>query len=217
VVGLGDSVTAGSACGCVPFVQRLATLVSARDGVVATATNLGVPGLTTATLADQLGQPGPARSVAGADTVVVTIGANDLSPLEERWEAAGCATSCIAPVMHSMTLGIAADLARIRELGHAGQRVEVTTYWNVFEDGDVAGQKLGPGFADWSDGVTVSADRAICQAAQTYGDTCVDLYTPFLSADGTRNPTALLSPDGDHPNAAGHDLIARTLLAATPP
>ena len=115
-----------------------------------------------------------------------------------------------------MARGLATDLARIKALGSAGQRVEVTTYWNVFEDGDVADRQRGAGFADWSDGVTVAANRAICATTRTFGDTCVDLYAPFLSADGTRNPTPLLSSDGDHPNAAGHDLIARTLLAATP-
>ena len=216
VVGLGDSVTAGSSCDCVPFVQRLAHLVATRDGRAATATNLGVPGLATGSLAAQLAQPGPARSVSAADTVVVTIGANDLGPLEDRWERAGCDRTCLAPAVASMARGLATDLARVKALGRADQRVEVTTYWNVFEDGDVADRQRGPGFADWSDGVTLAANRAICQTARTFADACVDLHAPFLSADGTRDPTPLLSSDGDHPNAAGHDLIARTLLAATP-
>lgn len=217
IVGLGDSVTAGSNCDCAAFVERLADLVSARDGRAATATNLGVPGLTTGSLAAQLTQPGPSGSVASADTVVVTIGANDLGPLEDQWERTGCGAACRAPAVTAMARGLADDLARIRDLGHAGQRVEVTTYWNVFEDGDVADQQRGLGFADWSDKVTLSANRAICATARIFGDTCVDLYTPFLSAEGNRNPTPLLSSDGDHPNAAGHQVIARALLAATPP
>jgi lysophospholipase L1-like esterase len=216
VVGLGDSVTAGSHCDCAPFVERLGTLLSARDGRAVRATNLGVPGLTTASLATQLAAPGPSAAVAGADTVVVTIGANDLSALEDRWDKTGCDTACLRPAVATMARGLAPDLARIRALGHAGQRVEVTTYWNVFEDGDVADRQRGPGFADWSDTVTVAANAAICATARSFGDTCVDLYAPFLSADGNRNPTPLLSSDGDHPNAAGHDVIARALLAATP-
>ena len=216
-MGLGDSVTAGSTCDCAPFVEQFAALVGARDGRAATASNLGVPGLTTDSLTAQLAQPGPSTAVAAADTVLVTIGANDLLPLEDRWEQAGCRSACMAPAMAAMARGLAADLARIRVLGHQGQRVEVTTYWNVFEDGDVADRQRGPGFADWSDSVTVAANRVICAAARTFGDTCVDLYEPFLSADGNRNPTSLLSSDGDHPNAAGHQVIARALLAATPP
>jgi lysophospholipase L1-like esterase len=216
VVGLGDSVTAGTACGCTPFVERFAELLSARDGRSAVATNLGVAGLTTTSLAHQLAQTGPARSTESADLVVLTVGANDLGPLEDRWEASGCSASCIAPVVTAMARGLRVDLARIRALGRPGQRVDVTTYWNVFEDGDVADVQWGAGFAHWSDTVTRAANRAICSTARISGDTCVDLYTPFLSTDGTRNPTALLASDGDHPDAAGHEVIARALLAATP-
>ncbi|SDO76033.1 Lysophospholipase L1 [Pedococcus dokdonensis] len=217
VVGLGDSVTAGTNCGCTPFVERFARLLAARDGGPVKATNLGVPGLTTGSLAAGLARAKTARAVASADVVVVTIGANDLAGLEDRWERSGCDTGCVAPGVASMGRGLASDLRRIRALGPAAQRVEVTTYWNVFEDGDVADATRGPGFAEWSDTVTVAANRAICSAARAAGDTCVDLYEPFLSADGSRNPTALLSADGDHPDAAGHALIARTLLAATHP
>ncbi|WP_344131509.1 SGNH/GDSL hydrolase family protein [Pedococcus bigeumensis] len=216
VVGVGDSVAAGTSCDCAPFVERFAELVGTRDGRPTAAANLGLPGLTTGSLAAQLGQPGPSRSVARADLVVVTIGANDLVPLEDQWERAGCDPACMAPAVAAMGRGLAADLARIRALGGSGQRVEVTTYWNVFEDGDVADRQRGAGFADWSDRVTVAANRVICATTRTYGGTCVDLYAPFLSADGSRNPTSLLASDGDHPNAAGHALIARALLAATP-
>jgi lysophospholipase L1-like esterase len=216
VVGLGDSVTAGSACGCTPFISTYAALLAARDGRSVSATNLGRGGLTTASLGDQLDGSEPARSVGSADVVVLTIGANDLGPLEDQWESPGCGPSCITPAVAAMGRGLAADLSRIKDLGHPGQRVEVTTYWNVFEDGDVADDLRGPGFATWSDTVTVQANRAICAAARTAGDVCVDLYAPFLDADGSRNPTPLLAPDGDHPNAAGHEVIARALLAATP-
>lgn len=216
VVALGDSVTAGTNCDCTPFVQGFARLLAGRDGQPTTATNLGVAGLTTGSLADQLGQPDVAAKVGSADLVVVTIGANDLAPLIDRWSGAGCDASCTAPAVASMARGLTLDLRRIAALGRPGQRVEVTSYWNVFEDGEVADRERGPGFADWSDGVTVAANRQICAVARAAGDTCVDLYTAFLDSDGNRDPTPLLSDDGDHPNAAGHDLIARTLLAATP-
>jgi lysophospholipase L1-like esterase len=61
--------------------------------------------------------------------------------------------------------------------------------------------------------VTKAANRAICAAATAADDRCVDIYAPFEGA-GDRNPTTLLADDGDHPNAAGHRLIAQTLLAA---
>jgi len=43
----------------------------------------------------------------------------------------------------------------------------------------------------------------------------VDLYSPF-KGDGSKDPTSRLASDGDHPNSAGHQLIASALLADTP-
>jgi hypothetical protein len=40
----------------------------------------------------------------------------------------------------------------------------------------------------------------------------VELFGHDASPGG--NPTRLLAPDGDHPNQAGHDLIAATVAAA---
>jgi lysophospholipase L1-like esterase len=146
----------------------------------------------------------------------VTIGANDLVPLTGSWEDGGCDTACATPAVEAMERGLDGDLALLETLTPAHTTVLVTSYWNVFEDGDVADATRGPGFAGWSDGVTKLANTAICRAAVAASDTCVDLYEPFEGSDGTQNPTNLLAADGDHPNAAGHDLIARALLAATP-
>ena len=52
-------------------------------------------------------------------------------------------------------------------------------------------------------------------AARSHGAVPVDLYAPFKGA-GDVDPTPLLADDGDHPDAAGHALIARVLLAALP-
>lgn len=40
----------------------------------------------------------------------------------------------------------------------------------------------------------------------------VDLFSPFERGD--RDVDSLMAADGDHPDAAGHELIARTLLSA---
>ena len=40
-----------------------------------------------------------------------------------------------------------------------------------------------------------------------------DIYTPF-KGDGSRDDTALLVADGDHPNAPGHLLIAAAIATA---
>jgi lysophospholipase L1-like esterase len=90
----------------------------------------------------------------------------------------------------------------------------VTDYWNVFADGDVALASDGPAYLQWSDELTRALNISICAAARSAGATCVDLYAPF-KGDGSENPTSLLAADGDHPNAAGNQLISSVLLAAT--
>jgi lysophospholipase L1-like esterase len=180
------------------------------------AANLGRAGLTTTGLVEQLGGRSTREALSGAATVVVTIGANDLVPLIERRAASGCDASCSQPAVDQMGEGLARALARVRVEDPALRQLLVTTYWNVFEDGDVADALRGPGFADWSDGVTKAANAAICRDAVAASATCVDLYTPFVGSDGQRNPTSLLADDGDHPNAAGHAVIAAALLEATP-
>ena len=214
VVGLGDSVTAGTACGCTTFIDLYAAGLAGRHDRPLRAVNLGRGGLTSVGLAEQLGTAPVRDQLAHADTAVVTIGANDLVPLVGRWQHARCPQSCVAPLVSAMRSHVATALSALRADLPPGARVLVTGYWNVFEDGDVADRDYGDGFADWSDGVTRAANSAICAAAAASHDRCVDLYAPFEGA-GDRNPTALLADDGDHPNAAGHRLIARTLLAAS--
>jgi len=112
-------------------------------------------------------------------------------------------------------LGAILDAAK-KLRGHLPTQMLVTDYWNVFADGDVARKTNGTAYLRWSDELTRALNNRICMAAQHAGATCVDLYAPF-KADGSRNPTAFLAGDGDHPNAAGHQLIASTVLALTVP
>jgi lysophospholipase L1-like esterase len=213
VVGLGDSVTAGSACNCTDFVTLYAALLAERSGETVRPVNLGVAGLTTTTLSAQLSTVATKASLSGAGVVVVTIGANDLTPLIGQWRRNSCGAACITTATAAMGARLRAVLAQVRAAA-PDARVLVTNYWNVFEDGDVADADYGSGFAGWSDAVTRSANAAIAAASAANHDQTVDLYAPF-EGQGDRNPTALLADDGDHPNAAGHRLIARTLLAAT--
>jgi lysophospholipase L1-like esterase len=214
VVGLGDSVTAGAACGCTTFLDLYAAGLAQRGQRPVRAVNLGRPGLTSMDLASQLASAPVRAQLAGADTVVVTAGANDLVPLVRTWRSGGCPASCIAPAVSAMGAHLRTALAVLRTELRPGAQVLVTTYWNVFEDGDVADRLYGDGFADWSDAVTRAADTAIREATAAAQDRSVDLYTPF-EGTGDRNPTTLLADDGDHPNAAGHRLIAHALLAAS--
>jgi lysophospholipase L1-like esterase len=218
VVGVGDSVTAGSNCACKAYVELYAADLAAERDLKTSAINMGVSsGGTSPQLLRSLTQPGAFRDqVAGADILLVTIGANDLYALVGTWHSGGCASSCYSPLIHSVgdNIELIVSAARAARPKHPAT-VLVTNYWNVFQDGDVGTAQNGVPFEIWSDILTRAENAQICDSAQRAGATCVDLYRPF-KGDGSKNPTSLLAADGDHPNAAGHQLIASTVLAKTP-
>ena len=216
VVGIGDSVTAGKNCDCRAFVELYARSLAATRGLHTTSINLGVSGWTSAQLLASLNQPGPFRDqVAKADILLVTIGANDLGPLETK-QPGGCASNCYSSLVQSVGTNVKLIVAAARSArtDHPAT-ILVTNYWDVFQDGDVGTAENGTSFQSWSDAITRASGAQICDGAHRGGATCVDLYAPF-KGDGSRNPTSLLAADGDHPNSAGHQLIASTLLASTP-
>ncbi len=216
VVGIGDSVTSATVCQCAGFVESYAAHLPRAAGGPAKAENLGAGGLTAAGLRTLMTQPGPTSAgVAQGDILLVTIGANDLTPLLSQWQSSGCSKACYSPVVDAVGSDLSAILAAVKSLrGNRPTRVLVTDYWNVFADGDVARAGDGPAYLRWSDELTRALNISICTAARNAGATCVDLYAPF-KGDGSKNPTALLAEDGDHPNAAGNEVISSALLAAS--
>lgn len=217
VVGLGDSVTSGSACDCTTFVQLYAAQLPTLDGGPGRAINLGKPGTTSVDLLTDLHHDATTRTdVASADTVLVTIGANDLVPLLKRWLATDCDNTCYDGAVAAVGRRIGEIVRQIQQLrGARSTQILVTDYWNVFADGDVGRQKHGAAYLRWSARLTLALNARLCSSAAAAGARCVDLYAPFKGDTGEHDPTALLAGDGDHPDAAGHQLIASTLLAAT--
>jgi len=193
VVALGDSVPAGSACDCDDYVDLLARDLGARQQDRVGSTNLAVGGATSA--GDPTACPGAPRSggAGDADAVVADCYRQQLTDLQED---------------------LGRLLAEVRSLSAApGGRILVTGYWNVFLDGAAARAK-GPAYVGLADAATRAVDDRIAAAAAGQGATYVDLVTPFHGADGTADATALLAPDGDHPDAQGHAVIAQALLSA---
>jgi lysophospholipase L1-like esterase len=207
-------VPAGSSCGCTDYVDLLAQSLSSSLGSKVTSTNLAVPGQTSSGLLDQLSSPDVRAALADADVVVVTIGANDV----EATDPADCdgddGPACYRDDLTALTGNldrVAAAVARLT--ARPGARILLTGYWNVFLDGAVA-RSHGASYLKIADGVTREVNSRISSAASAHGAVYVDLFTPFRGADGSKDCTALLASDGDHPDAAGHALIARSLLAA---
>jgi lysophospholipase L1-like esterase len=219
VIGLGDSVPAAAGCACTSFVQLFGHNLGKHTGRPNHTDNYARNGLDTTGLLAQLQDPGVAEVVAHADLVTVTIGANDFARAEGDYFAGTCGGSdgldCFRITLPDLRGNLTAILDRIRALA-AGRPmgVRVTNYWNVFEDGEVAQEKHGDAFVRDSDQLTQEANAVICDVADRAGDDCIDVYTAFKRAAPGGDPTSLLAPDGDHPNQAGHELIAATVAAA---
>src|SRR6478736_4253414 len=216
VLALGDSVPSGHACGCSPFPETYGSLLSRRTGARVTVDNRAVSGLQTADVIDQLRDPDVASAVRRADVFLVTIGANDFGDHHDQVVGGACGagdTDCVSDELDSMGAHLASVLARIRALRDGRPTsVLVTGYWNVFEDGDVARRAYGTSGLQASLRLTQRANAVIESVSAAAGARYVDLYGPFEQSG--RDVTALMAADGDHPDAAGHLLIARTLLAA---
>jgi lysophospholipase L1-like esterase len=217
VVALGDSVTSGVACRCTAFPRLYGRLVAERTGLSVAVDNQGVSGMNSTDLLDQLAHKdsGISEAVQAANIILITVGANDFADHEDAVTRASCTPvvpgSCVAKELSRLPMNLHQILARIRAL-RPGVAVLMTGYWNVFQDGQVARDLYTPDGIEASFALTRAANAAVAEVARTDGATYVDISTPFEKPG--LDVTTLLAPDGDHPNTAGHALIAQTLAAA---
>jgi lysophospholipase L1-like esterase len=193
-------------------------LLHTRTGDTVIVDNLGAGGLDSPGLLRRLDQPNSPteQAIATADIVLLTIGANDFGDHHDDITTGRCTdTDCVADELEQLTTNLHRILGRIHTLrnGHP-TTILATGYWNVFEDGEVARRTFPATGRAATDRLTLEVNTAIAGAAHADDATYVDIYTPFER--DAADVTNLLAPDGDHPNAGGHALIARLLLQATP-
>jgi acyl-CoA thioesterase I len=204
VVALGDSVPAGAACGCDPFPSQYA------KSQKATVVNLAESGFTSSDVLAQL--PADQDVLASATEVLLMVGANDLAGAFE-------ANDPYPPAAATVRTDVAATVTAIQRIHPIP--VIVLGYWNVVLDGQVAAQRYDPAEVRESAEATRDVNDALRAAAKQTGATFVPTAAAFHGDDGGRDPTGLLAPDGDHPNAAGHAAIAALIpslpRAAGPP
>jgi lysophospholipase L1-like esterase len=180
-----------------------------------------VNGETSGELVDALRSPSSPETAAvqKADIDLVTIGANDFSGHYDSVTAGECLgdtrTECVTDELGRMERDIDQTIRAIHRLrGGRPTAVLVTGYWNVFKDGAVARRDYPDVGVRATQRLTGLVNDGVRAAADRAGATYVDLSVPF---DGPRtggDPTRLPGADGDHPNAAGQELIAARLLAA---
>jgi lysophospholipase L1-like esterase len=208
IVALGDSVPSGAACGCTPYPQLSGSGLAALGVRGVSVDNLAVGGYTTEDVLEQLTTDAQAISaLKRSDLTEVEIGANDISP------SAGCGSEadCYAPQVPQVEQNVRAIVQRVHQLttGHKSL-VVLLDYWNVWLGGRYA-QAKGQAYVDLAAAVTNDVSNVIKTVAEQTGSAYVDLRAAFKGPDYTDDETALLADDGDHPNAAGHRLIASTV------
>ena len=210
VVALGDSVPAGSGCGCTPYPQLSGEDLASPPERTVTVANDAVGGYTTDDVLAQLqGDAAVIDRVRTADVVEVEVGANDVG----YSSSCGTSAACYQPTVPVIEKNLAAIVARVHELASGHQvLVVLLDYWSVWLGGQYAAAQ-GDAYVAAAAEVTGQVNDVIRSTASTTSSAYVDLRTAFKGPDHAYDETHYLAPDGDHPNAAGHEQIAAATVA----
>ena len=205
---LGDSVPRGSACRCAPFPALVASRLAALTGPPIVSYNDSAGGYVASSVLAQLQWNATVRAhVRAAQVVVVEVGANDVHYSSTCGNTLSCYTGRL-PHVRSTLLQIVRTIHALTP----GRRVAVVLlgYWNVWLDGRYAAAR-GAAYVRASDTLTSLTNANVRAVAQATGAAYGDLWLAFRGPT-SRDDTALLAADGDHPNAAGHAVIATTVV-----
>jgi lysophospholipase L1-like esterase len=208
IVTLGDSVPAGTACDCEPFPELYAALLSPP----ARSINDSRPGSTSADVRAQVSGAAVRAELGAATVVLIMAGANDLAGAFDNGRDELAYGDAAAEVRRNVD----ATVAAIRRDRTAAPTILVLGYWNVVKDGAVGLAAYGAEGERSAATATRYANEALREAADDSGARYVPTWQSINGDQPDPDPTALLAPDGDHPNAAGHRAIAAALLAAQP-
>ena len=208
VVTLGDSVPAGTACDCDPFPDLYARLMAPN----AVSVNLAQPGYTSTDVQGLIADGGVRSDLRRATIVLIMAGANDLAEAfdDTRDDAAYQAAA------DQVEVNVAATVDAVVQVHGAPLTVLVLGYWNVVKDGAVGLATYGADGLASARAATRYCDLALRRAASRSGARYVPTTTAFRGDHHAQDPTGLLAPDGDHPNADGQEAIAEAVYAALP-
>jgi lysophospholipase L1-like esterase len=209
VVALGDSVPAGGGCSCTPYPQLSASSLTVPGTRDVAATNDAVNGATSSdVLTSVTTDPQVESHIAAADVVEIEVGANDVG----YSTTCGATVSCYQPTVPTVERNLRDIVARVHTLtqGHP-VLVVLLDYWSVWLGGAYATAQ-GQAYVDAAAAVTDQINTAIRQTAAATGAGYVDLRAAFKGPDYAYDETHYLAPDGDHPNAAGHQRIAQAVV-----
>ncbi|GAA1389752.1 hypothetical protein GCM10009599_05020 [Luteococcus peritonei] len=146
------------------------------------------------------------RNIRDTRTVIVTVGANDISMRYPNPSTAAVSTRSYQPGMRSMRANLHTILGSVsRARGGNTTRVVVTGYNNIYMDG-AALSRQSAAYRKGSVNLTNQVNSIIMAECAAYRMKCVN-PAPAFHARGV-NTTALVTADGTHPSAAGHRLYA---------
>jgi lysophospholipase L1-like esterase len=206
MVALGDSVPRGTNCHCTPYPPLTASGLTTSTGEKVSATNDSVAGYTSANVLEQVESDSDVTGhLRTANAVEIEVGANDVA----YTSACGTAVECYAPKVPTIEKNLAAIVSRVHDLG-SGHKVLVVLldYWSVWLGGKYAAAH-GQAYVAAAEEMTDRVNTVIKSTAAKSGSAYVDLRAAFKGPDYTYDESHYLSNDGDHPNAAGHQQIAK--------
>src|SRR5262249_4065570 len=171
-----------------------------------TGTNDSVAGYRTSDVLRQLeSDKNVIEHVRAADTLEIEVGANDVA----YSTSCGTAVDCYAPHVPTIEKNLAAILSRVHQLT-SGHKVLIVLldYWSVWLGGQYAAAQ-GEAYVAAAEEMTDRVNTVIKSTAAKDGAAYVDLRAAFKGPNYAYDETHFLSNDGDHPNAAGHEQIAK--------
>jgi len=203
-------VPRGTNCDCRPYPPLSADGLTTTTGDTVTATNDSVAGYTTTDVLRQVQSNADVIDhLRAAHTVEIEVGANDVA----YSSSCGTRVDCYTPKIPTIEKNLTAVVRHVHDLTAGHQALVVLLdYWSVWLGGKYAAAK-GDAYVDAAATVTDRVNDVIKSAAAQTGSAYVDLRAAFKGPDYAYDETHYLSSDGDHPNAAGHEQIAKATEA----
>ena len=210
VLSLGDSVPAGR--GATSYVDMVASAMAGQRHTTANLTNQATDGEASQGLVSDVAIDPEHETIAQQDVIIIEMGANDFDASDAQDPSCSPVQSsgCYDDTMTAMRSNMDKALTTVKQYAKPSAKIILLGYWNVFKDG-AAGQASGSNYVSQGEQLAKWVNEELYALAKKHDTYYADVYTPFAMANNMQD---YLQADGDHPNDAGHLLIANAVLKA---
>lgn len=217
LVAFGDSIATEGVADGSSYPELYAKAIEARTGRTVSVIDLAGDATTTGSVLAALGSVEVTKSVALADIITITAGGNDVDPFA-TYPAGTCAASqaaaaCLAaynPGIEARYREILTKISTLRQGRPTVIRVTSPDYNPFIGWNQAPSDTFG---VDFYRQVAAAETEVVCRVAPEFGAACADFLTPFNGEDGSADAAQYLTADHAHPDMAGRQLIADTLMA----